>query len=118
MDHIHRLATVHPTATIMPSAIVEAHAMIGPGVFVDSYARVCARAILWADSPIGEGMVLGMGTQVRQHGSVGMRGQLEYECIVGEGAQVGGRARFDTRTRVNDGVHVGNGVKSTSGAGR
>lgn len=64
-----------------------------------------------------QGTLLGMGAQVRQHGSVGKRGQLEYECIVGEGAQVGDRARFDIKTRVNDGVRVGSGVKSTFGAG-
>ena len=49
--------------------------------------------------------------QVRQNGSIGKRGKIEDECVLGEGAQVGDRVRFDIKTRVNDHVQIGNGVK-------
>jgi UDP-3-O-[3-hydroxymyristoyl] glucosamine N-acyltransferase len=80
---VHRLADVHPGATVDPSASVGAFVVVAEG------ARVGARTILHAHAAIARGATIGADCLIHSHVSVRERVRIGDRVVIQNGAVVG-----------------------------
>jgi UDP-2-acetamido-3-amino-2,3-dideoxy-glucuronate N-acetyltransferase len=75
-------ATIDPSSSVHPSAIVDAAASVGPRTRIWHFCHVMAGAIIGADCTVGQG------------------------CFVASSAVIGDRVKLQNQVNVFDGVHL------------
>jgi UDP-2-acetamido-3-amino-2,3-dideoxy-glucuronate N-acetyltransferase len=112
-------AEVHPTAVVAPGTligrgcVIEAHAVLGklprlagrtapelPPLVLGDGVTVCAGAVLYAGSRIGEACIVGDQAQVRERTTIGAR------TVIGRGAGIDNDVTIGERVKIQSQVYV------------
>lgn len=81
---------IHPTAVVMPGALIEGAVSLGPHAVVGPGARVGARTVLKASVTVGEGADIGEDCEVYPHVTIYPGARVGNRVILHAGAVIGG----------------------------
>ena len=81
--------SVHASAVVDPSALVDATAVIGPLVVIEAGAQVGMGAVIGAHSFIGSDAQVGEGSRLAAHVTVGERCRIGARAVIHSGVVIG-----------------------------